>query len=224
MSAPSEEHEGGESQGNQLRWWHVVGTLLVVVVLVYASAALVGWIYGEGDDADGGASINLGESGELASITFAPGWLPEGLSLSGGCLREAGGKAGATILGYRGDGRYKSETEPIRVESAFLRIFGADFDAGVEFDDASFSVEDILDEAKPGTLTPTTVRGTSAQVFLIASGEEPSAWPAVVWSVGPQLFWIIGEGLDEATVLRVANSLEVIPLDEFRSSANNEQC
>lgn len=162
MNAPSEEHEGREPQGNQLRWWHVVGTLLIIGVLVYASAALVRWIYGEGDDADGDAPINLRESGELASITFAPGWLPEGLSLRGGCLREAGGRAGATILGYWGDGRFKSDTDPIRVESAFLRIFGADFDAGVEFDDPSFGVEDILDEAKPGTLTPTTVHGTSA--------------------------------------------------------------
>ena len=63
-----------------------------------------------------------------------------------------------------------------------------------------------------------------AQVFLVASGEEPSDWPAVVWTEGQRLYWLLGEGLDEAAVGRVANSLEAISLDRFRELVDNEQC
>ena len=80
------------------------------------------------------ACFSTGEtSGEFGSTSLEPDWIPDGLSLRGGCFREKEGRIGLTVLSYRGDGRYKSEVDPIRVESAFLRIFAIDFEAEVEF-------------------------------------------------------------------------------------------
>lgn len=188
--------------------------LLLAALLILISAC-------SGSDDTGS---NGEDSRELGSIVISPDWVPDGLNLRFGCIREAEERAGVTVLGYRGDGRYKSEIDPICVETAFLRIFAFDFDAGVEFDDPSFSIDDVLDEAKPGSVAPTIVRGMDAQVFLVASGEEPTAWPAVVWTEGQRLYWLLGEGLDEAAVVLVANSLEAISLDRFRELVDNEQC
>lgn len=187
------------------------GLLLVAFLLLLSACS--------GDDVTDNKN-----SGGPGSITVSPGWVPEGLSLRG----DARGRPRSELESRRSPIGVTVATGLMATQSAWrrlsLRIFGTDFDAGVEFDDPPFSIEDVLSEAMPGSVRSTSVRGMDAQVFSVPSGEEPSAWPAVVWMEESRLFWLLGEGLDESAVLRVANSIEAISLDRSCELAQNEQC
>lgn len=158
----------------------------------------------------------------LGSVLVVPAEVPDGLTLRGGCHRDGTTGPAASVLWYRGDGRYKSE---VRIESAFLRLFAVDVDERASLDDPEFSgIDDVLADAEPGSRTETEVRGRTGTLFSMRSAKDAASRPALAWTDGNLMFWISGEGLDQASVLGVAESLRQTSTEEFRALTDGQQC
>lgn len=139
----------------------------------------------------------------LDSRYFAPAQLPEGLQLHFACATSPDEAVQMTVLGYRGDGRYKTAE---RHETALLRIFGYHGEQG-----------GTVGRADSGSIEEVTIRGHPGRSFTITTAEPiPAPWPAITWTEGDSLAMeIVGEGLDHEAVLAVAESLEPLTQEQF---------
>ena len=158
-----------------------------------------------------------------AAVLMLPTSVAPGLTLRTGCLEKGVERPGFAVLAYRGDGRYRTEQSS---ESALLRVFTYDLEAGLVPDDPDFdSLDDVLATADPGSVTETSLRGQKGYAYRNTTAEPyPAPWPAVAWQEGSVIIWLLGEGLTEKIVNETAESLKPVAEQEWVSVVGERGC
>lgn len=169
--------------------------------------------------------IGAGCGGSGDDAYRLPTVLPDGFDSAarGGCVAgDLSAPAGfLTVFGDDGRRVYHTRQTPAEIRFGVWDTRRDPPDGG-----RPVTLDDILDTAVPNSVYDTEVDGVRATGFSIRSADpaDTRTWPAVVWTEGDLLLWLLGDGITVLEVVEVAESVDGVSRDEFEREVPGEEC